>query len=373
MGMDRSSSSADCVLCCEESEHLGVWRCGHAVCWLCALRLRLVPTTGPGCPLCQVASPSLVIAALDATPAAEAAQQTEHGIEQLHIPQGWGDTGVRALTPHLAERCAALRRPHCPVPGCDWSAHTGGHKALDKHLKERHDGGRTCGVCVQGRPHVFLHEHTVYPDADTLRLHETVGQAPTDNAAFHGHPVCRFCNTRVYDNEALYGHMQTAHEVCQICDRNENDESRSVFYKDHKALLGHCARFHWACSECGARKGKAGALAVPRGTEGWAFGQEADMQVHVAVHHAKVRGRGQGQELSKRPTSRAAPARRALASRASEVFSIVYDLGEERGLEVTSLNEFRSSADHTQDTWQSTRSSPTPAAVPEEGRQGGSS
>eukprot|EP01065_Artemidia_motanka_P031081 TRINITY_DN3729_c0_g5_i1.p1 TRINITY_DN3729_c0_g5~~TRINITY_DN3729_c0_g5_i1.p1 ORF type:complete len:803 (+),score=232.99 TRINITY_DN3729_c0_g5_i1:279-2411(+) len=250
--------------------------------------------------------------------------------ERLHPAEGWVDSGVLCYTPELARRVAELLHARCAIPDCGWSKADAGVKALRKHLREEHDGSQLCTVCVQGRPHVFLHEHTVYRSVEALNKHWGADSVYEADTGFVGHPLCRFCQTRQYDNEALYEHMLEVHEACNICDRVEADTTRAVFYKDHGSLSEHCRRYHWFCEPCAAKKSKAGAGAVPRGTDGWAFREEGALAAHNNRHHSR-------RAKYSRPSG--VPPRNASGERS--IFTVVFDHGEGRRLDEVQLDEFR--------------------------------
>lgn len=51
-----------------------------------------------------------------------------------------------------------------------------------------------------------------------------------------GHPLCKFCRQRFYDSNELYRHMESAHEHCFLC-RRENP-GQYVYYRHYKELEG---------------------------------------------------------------------------------------------------------------------------------------
>ncbi len=80
-------------------------------------------------------------------------------------------------------------------------------------------------------------EQQLYNKAD-LDRHMKVGDAsgPLADSGFKGHPVCRFCKCRFYDNNELFKHMESAHEQCFICRRVQPD--KYVYYRDYAELEG---------------------------------------------------------------------------------------------------------------------------------------
>jgi hypothetical protein len=84
---------------------------------------------------------------------------------------------------------------------------------------------------------VFIGEQVLYSKAD-LDRHLRTGDdsGPMAEAGFKGHPLCRFCKKRFFDNDDLYKHMETSHDHCHICRRvNPN---KFVYFRDYEELQG---------------------------------------------------------------------------------------------------------------------------------------
>jgi hypothetical protein len=92
-------------------------------------------------------------------------------------------------------------------------------------------------------PQVFTCEQQLYNKAD-LDRHMKVGDSsgPLADSGFKGHPLCRFCKRRFYDNNELFKHMESAHEQCFLCRRHQPE--KYVYYRDYAELEGEW-RWGW--------------------------------------------------------------------------------------------------------------------------------
>lgn len=90
---------------------------------------------------------------------------------------------------------------------------------------------------------MFTCEQQLYNKAD-LDRHMKVGDSsgPLADSGFKGHPLCRFCKRRFYDNNELFKHMESAHEQCFLCRRHQPE--KYVYYRDYAELEGE-RRWGW--------------------------------------------------------------------------------------------------------------------------------
>ncbi len=107
------------------------------------------------------------------------------------------------------------------------------HK-LQIHLKKVHNGQQHCSVCLKEKK-VFLREQQQYKWED-LKRHMSHG----DGLGFRGHPFCKFCNVRMYDNIQLYEHLTKEHYKCHICEEYK-------YFKEYNDLEEHFRVSHFLC------------------------------------------------------------------------------------------------------------------------------
>ncbi len=112
-------------------------------------------------------------------------------------------------------------------------------KQLQVHLRKDHNGQQHCNVCLKEKK-VFLMEHRQY-EIEELKKHMFSG----DEQGFTGHPFCKFCKKRMYDDAQLYEHLTKDHFKCHLCEGNK-------YFKDYKDLEDHFRVSHFLCEnkEC---------------------------------------------------------------------------------------------------------------------------
>jgi hypothetical protein len=88
-------------------------------------------------------------------------------------------------------------------------------KDLVRHMTRAHGGTALCDLCEAGG-NLFVGELEIFPSGAALERHcvdgDTTGATP-----FKGHPLCEFCETRHYDNDALWRHLKAEHHHCHCC------------------------------------------------------------------------------------------------------------------------------------------------------------
>ncbi len=125
---------------------------------------------------------------------------------------------------------ANLERAVCQTCGVLFST----LKQLQDHLKNVHEGKQHCYVCLKEKK-VFLMEQRQY-EKDELKAHMSNG----DKHGFKGHPYCKFCNARMYDNVQLYEHLTKDHFKCHLCEGYK-------YFKNYKDLEQHFRVSHFLC------------------------------------------------------------------------------------------------------------------------------
>eukprot|EP00659_Diplonema_papillatum_P004428 gene4428-6861_t len=303
-----------CLICAEEGVTLwGYWPCLHRTCWRCALRLvkgKDAAEAQVACVQCNRGSAEVVLSDAsepDWAGAAEHCRQWERvrcrtrqivdGADRLKLPQckkctGWADA-------------AAAQSPHSHA------------RHLVKHYRDEH-GVSPCLVCVQGRRQLFFDEHPLYSVPDGLKAHEdTATKHPADEPSFRGHPSCKFCGNRHYDNEALLKHCTTAHKTCKLCDAQGT--TGVIVFKSDQTLLEHIRAHHFFCAECHAAASLVGAEKAD--LNNFVFATEIDLELHgMRAHPKKAKAKARTPAPAARPT----PAPILLPADENAVFSIVF-------------------------------------------------
>lgn len=115
-------------------------------------------------------------------------------------------------------------------------------ESLMKHTSTGHQM-HVCDLCARHRA-VFVME-VPRMSAKKLQQHYTQGDPAM---GFGGHPLCKFCDTRYYDDSALWMHMNRDHFHCHICARVEAPGTRQ-YYSEYHDLEKHFKKHHFVCED----------------------------------------------------------------------------------------------------------------------------
>ncbi|CAM9514578.1 unnamed protein product [Ascophyllum nodosum] len=268
-----------CIVCAEELVYFAVGECNHSGrCSKCAMRSRML-LKDQSCPECKTRLDRLVVTKLPAS-------GEPPRFESFNL---WGDfagpdaefdegSGMifQSCASHL-EHLVHARELRCPVGGCKRKAtsdddvrkierEAGGRPFLTKealvdHMKSAHQRF-FCGVCLESRP-LFVSEQEVFHGIAALRKHESRPDG--------GHPLCRFCSRRFFDNVALYEHMTSSHINCHLCP----EEHQHRYFRGEPQLRDHLRTSHFLCDRdyC-RRRGVVSAFTTPQ-----------ELQAHLAEEH----------------------------------------------------------------------------------------
>lgn len=139
---------------------------------------------------------------------------------------------------------------------------------LRDHTRKAHERFY-CDLCVEHLT-LFSHEKKLYTRPELAR-HKRVGDE--DDTSHRGHPICRFCDERYFDNDELLVHLRRNHFFCHLCDK----DGRQDYYVSYEDLMQHCREEHFVCEQ--------GNCAGEKFTN--VFRSELDLQVHEMKFHKK--------------------------------------------------------------------------------------
>ncbi|KAL1405818.1 hypothetical protein Q8F55_007496 [Vanrija albida] len=323
-----------CFICAEPIKYYAVGQCGHRMCHVCAIRLRVFYKRIE-CTFCKTLLPSLQFSqSPDATlpdgpwrkPSSDAALEKAQAdaekpenkgkkwyqglvlpgtLDVKDFPYADEKLGVVFEDEEMMEQCLLLLRFNCPYTTC--SHMSNGWPALEKHTVAEH-GLVLCKICTRQLSR-FSHEQTLYPP-HLLGLHDPSrlqrGQKPprprTDEeremvASWDApHPMCEFCHEGFFGPDELFKHMRDKHEECFVC-RQLGD--RDVYFQNYVKLENHFNRDHFPCPNpvCIEKKFQV-------------FGSELDLRAHQMEEHGEAmsqKDRAQARQLhidfSSRPES----------------------------------------------------------------------
>ncbi|KAJ9467448.1 E3 ubiquitin-protein ligase hel2 [Diplonema papillatum] len=226
----------ECPICRKDVELWGTWsRCGHSVCWVCAIRMAMQKKEKAlhKCCYCQRTSRSVLIGGGKEGPPAKPRRVVVSSKQRNVVDCADEDTWARVklLVRHTCRICSR------------WFD---SYRALTAHTRGAHFVA-PCDVCAENRP-LFPKEQTLFT---AWRLQAHMSTAEYDRSEVnHGHPICYLCNTYTYDSEALLTHVQSRHIACGLCTRTER-----VFFKNRPAFREHCRLKHAVCETCAATLG----------------------------------------------------------------------------------------------------------------------
>jgi len=217
-----------CVVCAEPLVFYAVGECEHPeVCSLCLLRQRVL-LRDRRCPICKTLQEKVIVALI--TDGEDRRSFQSFGLwGDICPPDMDHDEEAEMFFSKCSEHFESLLllRAHicgvCFVP-------LPGRQALDEHLRSQHQR-LYCQLCVEHRPR-FLQEQELHT-THSLKKHQN---------GYGGHPLCKFCDQRHYDDAALFRHMNLNHQNCPLCPNRQQK-----YYKDSNALREHLRKDHFLC------------------------------------------------------------------------------------------------------------------------------
>lgn len=250
-----------CTICSDEVTFMAVGACNHPVCSVCSLRLRF-KSKNDDCAICKAKLPVVVV--YDCRQYPEDVRFTDLGITDTAddlfdgppLPGTQVDASNRMLFLNCKEHYITLtsfKRINCPCVEVNCTYEAPSYTALIQHLNNAHGGVTMCSLCLDNRP-LFMHEHELMTKKE-LQYH-MAGSASHPECAFFrdgnphkftsGHPRCEFCKTALFDQLALYNHLQQKHFTCHLCD----ESMMFRYYQDLGCLRDHHKRHHFMCQLC---------------------------------------------------------------------------------------------------------------------------
>lgn len=136
------------------------------------------------------------------------------------------------------------------------------------HMRKEHQLF-PCELCVKNLQ-IFYHERKFYNRKD-LATHKRVGD-PNDKS-YKGHPLCKFCDERYFDNDDLVKHLRKDHYFCHFCDA----DGLMDYFDNYEFLRKHFAEQHFLCEEGDCRHIQFTNV----------FRTEIDLKAHTSTMHSK--------------------------------------------------------------------------------------
>lgn len=265
--MGRAGEPLQCVVCSEEVLLLSITPCNHSLCHVCFLRIH-ANLCDPDCDICKI----------DTSCGFCRAPYDGCIFSRKEAPYGLFTTSTMLRDKKLNAyfQCKEdmdlvndLLRPSCSV--CQEKFPS--PNKLKEHLRKTHDV-HLCDICT-AHTRKFFSEYTLYTRKDLL-VH--FRNDPTLNLD-EGHPLCQFCDVRLYDNDHLKLHLRTVHVHCGLCDRLGK---RNQYCLDQPTLRQHYRDVHVVCDhpDC---------LDI-------AFANDVELRGHMAKEHMQGASRSKARQ-----------------------------------------------------------------------------
>jgi hypothetical protein len=224
-----------CFICAESRPYNTVFQnCQHRdICYKCILALRSLMHDNQCC-ICKTSSEKVIITCDD-----KIKNFDEYDSNTL-ISLNDCFPGVFCDHPIIEEDVKEMIKLKCWVCGQDNFQNI--HQ-LKSHTSNEHSL-YYCQLCLDNRK-VFLKDQKLYKWKQ-LQSHIKYGEIDDKFGKINGHPICKFCNKRLYEDGDLFKHMYSAHETCFLCEKNG---IQFEFYRDYPALENHFEKDHFACLE----------------------------------------------------------------------------------------------------------------------------
>lgn len=212
---ETPSSDDVCVVCCEPLIYVSIGSCNHPlVCSLCSLKLRILEKDSH-CIYCKTPQERVFFSS-NKYRKYESFQTYGDiaGPDLIYDDDGeaFFDKAGNGIQHH--EKMLALRELRCGIPDCEGNNSPFASKPkLDEHLLKNHKL-HLCKLCWEFR-RLFPMEQIRYTSTQ-LQVHIEKGDK---KEGMRGHPMCKFCKKRYYNDDLLYKHLNKDHETCHICRR----------------------------------------------------------------------------------------------------------------------------------------------------------
>ena len=239
----ESSNSGDniCTLCCQEPSIWVISPCDHPVCLTCATRLRALCEVKE-CPVCRESNEkvkSVILCLFIYLLIQVVVVEKRLPFDSISYKSIEEDRYGFIFTKHSFKKAFdSLKSLYCSK--CSDHPYFSNLKSLQDHLRKEHDL-YFCELCLS-HLNLFPCEHKLYTRQQLAR-HRREGDP--DDSAHKGHPLCKFCEKRFLDTEALFFHLKNEHFWCHFCEA----DGKQDYYANYPQLRGHFREAHFLCSE----------------------------------------------------------------------------------------------------------------------------
>ncbi|CAG8599323.1 5471_t:CDS:2 [Acaulospora morrowiae] len=194
----EESNANACSICTESTSVYAVAQCNHRICYVCALRSRILLGTN-SCPFCRAKQHKVIFTHDSTTPFSVL-------MSSISVWYLVPDHQILCEDQQIHHMTTEMIKFRCPMKSC--RAAYGGWPELIQHVRNDHKL-MFCGRCIAHRK-IFTWEHILYTKEE-LKRHYRSGDAKDFN--FRGHPSCIECNVTFYDLIEFREHYLMHHSL----------------------------------------------------------------------------------------------------------------------------------------------------------------
>ena len=250
------------MICDENRPHLCIGSCNHAICSICAVRMRF-KNKDLKCTLCKQVNEMMVVCEdksadneSNKANGKSSSSSSSSSFVRYEDFDLFGDSAAGGITLEEAKilflDCKAhyetikdLISFHCPHTSCANKVHRfNSIDALNQHLQCKHQRV-LCKLCVTHRA-LFISEQTLFTSKELQRHIQSTDISPSSSSSSSSssrHPLCQFCKENFYDAADLFQHMRQQHFSCRFCPI----EFQHRYYRNPSSLNAHIASSHLTC------------------------------------------------------------------------------------------------------------------------------
>lgn len=262
------SKDGNCVLCVGKASYFAVGMCDHPICYKCSARMRVLSKQFY-CAACRAEMDQVVFCK-------NVKRFTDFKVEDMAQKSKYG---IRFENKTVKDAYEALVSNACAECG-EKEAPFGSLQDLKAHIRKVHEK-QFCQICIDNLS-LFSRELKLYTKRDLVH-HRKEGDK--DERSHRGHPECKFCNDRFFDNDALLLHLRKNHFWCHFCEH----DGKQDYYDVYGDLRKHFSSAHYLCDEGSCRDEKFTSV----------FRDKIDYQAHKLAAHGKKLSKLEAKEARK--------------------------------------------------------------------------
>ncbi|KRZ14620.1 Zinc finger protein [Trichinella zimbabwensis] len=249
-----------CIICFQQREYFCVSSCDHAVCLTCVIRITML-NNSKECPVCRVVMGKII--AFDGDK-----DNKKKFVDVLDIPHVTGSVyeknGIFFTNRKQKQFADGLLSHVCQI--CENKMTFPTFDLLEVHMRHEHERF-SCDICTHNL--VLFSEERQFFTRVALAKHRRIGN--NKMLGERGHPLCKFCDERYFDNDMLFRHCRNAHYFCHFCTNNKMND----FFPTLDALKDHFRSNHFFCELDNCANEPHGVV----------FENKIDYQIHMNSNH----------------------------------------------------------------------------------------